>query len=372
MNDLKEIVLFILQALKKAWPYLAVSIPLSVAVNLSGAGEKVKGIIGKNPAISIVLATLFGALSPLCSCTVIPVIFGLLTAGVPLGPVMAFWIASPSMDPEIFFLSVTTLGWDLAIWRLASTFILSLAAGFTAHYLYKKGWFSDGILRQNPRLSQVGFLDLFKRKKPEVLSTATDCGCQGAAENAKAIEENSCCTTKPVEVETCCGSSSSKTDAPSCDSVDPSENGSCCNTSTQEEPLWKRIAKESWKSLIFVGKFLLIAYLLEALIVLYIPEIWIEKALGSGGASSIGLATLFGLPFYTTNLAALGILGGLLQKGMLPAAALAFLISGPTTTLPAMSAVFGIATPRVFRLYLAVSLMGAIGFGFIYLLLGGR
>jgi hypothetical protein len=32
-------------------------------------------------------------------------------SGVPLAPIMSSWIASPTMDPEIFTLSVGILGW---------------------------------------------------------------------------------------------------------------------------------------------------------------------------------------------------------------------------------------------------------------------
>ena len=161
INAVVEILSFMLASVKHAWPYLLLSIPVSVAVNVSGAGRRIRSVIGRNPVVSIILATLIGALSPLCACSVIPVIFSLLTAGVPLGPVMSFWIASPSMDPEIFFLSVSTLGWNLAVWRLASTFILSLSAGFITHTLESRGWFKDGILREEPMIKQWGLGMLF-------------------------------------------------------------------------------------------------------------------------------------------------------------------------------------------------------------------
>ena len=69
--------------------------------------------------MAIIAATVVGAVSPLCSCGVVPVIPALLAGGVPLAPVMSFWLASPSMDPEVFLLSVGSIGWELATWRLA-------------------------------------------------------------------------------------------------------------------------------------------------------------------------------------------------------------------------------------------------------------
>jgi uncharacterized membrane protein YraQ (UPF0718 family) len=49
-------------------------------------------------------------------------------------------------------------------------------------------------------------------------------------------------------------------------------------------------------------------------------------------------------------------------------AALAFLVPGPTTTIPAMAAVWGLVRRRVFALYVACALLGAIATGYVYTL----
>jgi uncharacterized membrane protein YraQ (UPF0718 family) len=54
---------------------------------------------------------------------------------------------------------------------------------------------------------------------------------------------------------------------------------------------------------------------------------------------------------------------------MNPAAALAFLIAGPTTTLPAMAAVWGLVRRRVFVLYVSLALVGAVVLGTVYALI---
>ncbi len=71
---------------------------------------------------------------------------------------------------------------------------------------------------------------------------------------------------------------------------------------------------------------------------------------------------------YTSSLAALPMIGGLLVQGMDPAAALAFLVAGPMTTIPAMSAVWGLVTRRIFALYVACALLGAMMAGYAYAL----
>jgi uncharacterized membrane protein YraQ (UPF0718 family) len=115
-NEIIRISNFIVEAFMHIWPYLVVTVPLAVAVQMSGASKFIKRAFGAKPMTAIVLATVVGAFSPFCSCGVIPVIASLLISGVPLAPVMSFWIASPSMDPEIFFLSVGMIGWELAVY----------------------------------------------------------------------------------------------------------------------------------------------------------------------------------------------------------------------------------------------------------------
>ena len=85
-----------------------------------------------------------------------------------------------------------------------------------------------------------------------------------------------------------------------------------------------------------VAKFMLLAFFLEALIELYVPSEWISRLLGPDNPWAIAAAAVIGVPVYTNNLAALAMVGGLLAQGMNPAAGLAFLIAGPTTTIPAI------------------------------------
>jgi uncharacterized membrane protein YraQ (UPF0718 family) len=120
------------------------------------------------------------------------------------------------------------------------------------------------------------------------------------------------------------------------------------------------VGKQSWR----LGRWLLLAFLLEALITRYISQSAIAGVLGEGNIFAVPLAALIGIPLYLSNLTALPIISGLLDQGMQPGAAIAFLIAGPVTTVPAMTAVYGIVNRRLFALYLAIGLLGAMVMGF--------
>ena len=115
-----------------------------------------------------------------------------------------------------------------------------------------------------------------------------------------------------------------------------------------------------------VIKFMVLAWLIGAIVKLYVPQEWITQILSSENPYAILTAAFLGVPVYTSNLAAMPLVGGLLALGMHPAAALAFLISGPITTLPAMSAVWGLVNRKVFGAYIGFALFGAVVLGYIY------
>ncbi len=374
MNDLMQILDIMYTSFIAVWPYLVLTIPLSAAVHVSGAAKHINLALRRKPMAAIFLAAAVGAFSPFCSCGIIPVIASLLIGGVPLAPIMSFWAASPSMDPEIFFLSVGMLGWDLAIWRLGATLVLSLAAGFTTHYLVKTGWFGENILKTSSRPAVKKMKDLiieaWMNAKLWLIenfqsNSNTDKVIMQAAGGVSSENVN------PAVFAASCGSCESPAAAPgaaadSCGSGCADSESCCAESKTMDRTFVQKILKETWEASFLVLKFMGLAFLVKALISLYIPDEWILSILGRNNVFSVIAATLIGIPFYTSNLTALPIISGFLEQGMDPGAALAFLIAGPVTTLPAMAAVWGIVNKRVFTIYLLIPLLSAIFFGYLY------
>ena len=93
--------------------------------------EKIKRFLSKpNQAISYVLGMVFGAMTPFCSCSTIPILAGLLNSKVPLGPAVSFLIASPLMNPLMIFMLWALLGWKVAIVYFIVLANFSILTGF--------------------------------------------------------------------------------------------------------------------------------------------------------------------------------------------------------------------------------------------------
>jgi hypothetical protein len=237
------------------------------------------------------------------------------------------------------------LGWKLAVWRLVSTFALSIIAGVITHFLVRSGYITTYLKPKKEKAVHPNFQTVVRTEFQKVKSVLAFQQNRQAELQFSGMAIN-CCVEK----------------------VDRQEQPTSCTCSKSvDEPTFRqKLMKESLKSVWMITKFMGLAFFLNALINLYVPQEWIGKLLNQQGLVSVVIAALVGVPVYTSNLTALPLVGGLLQLGLHPGAALAFLISGPLTTIPAMAAVYGITTQKVFGLYVAFSLFGSLFFGMLY------
>jgi uncharacterized membrane protein YraQ (UPF0718 family) len=287
---------------KSAWsvlPFFALSIGLAAYAKATGADNLIAKAFAGRAETMVVLASLVGALSPFCSCGVIPLIAALLASGVPLAPVMAFWLASPLMDPSMFAITTGVLGLEFALAKTVAAVAVGLLGGFGVLALQRAG-----VLVGPPLQDGVG-----------------NGGCGGSKiRNPKDVVWR------------------------------------YWQEPARREAFWSGARQNA----LFLGKWLLLAFALESLMLAYVPGDPIGRVVGDGGLLSIVGATLVGIPSYLNGNAALPLVGGLMDKGMAPGAAMAFLVGGGVTSIPAALAVWAIARRRVFAAYLAFSVAGAV------------
>lgn len=124
--------------------------------------------------------------------------------------------------------------------------------------------------------------------------------------------------------------------------------------------------REGIKTTLFLAKWLALAFVLESLMLAWLPADLVARSLGGTGLAPIGIATLVGVPAYLNGYAALPLVGGLIEQGMAPGAGLAFLVAGGVTSLPAAIAVWALVKRKVFFLYLGIALTGSFATGLLF------
>ena len=157
----------------------------------------------------------------------------------------------------------------------------------------------------------------------------------------------------------------------------PSKSSRCgCGPSPfQGKPKWKFWSDRERRNVfrvtvvenaLFLLKWLLIAYMFEALMIRYIPADTIAGILGGNGLLPIFLGAVFGAPAYLNGYAAVPLVDALLTQGMAAGAAMSFVVAGGVSSIPAAIAVWALVKPRVFVVYLGLAMVGALIAGVLW------
>ena len=255
-----------------------------------------KAFVGREVQM-IFLASVLGGLSPFCSCEVIPFIAALLAVGAPLSAVMAFWLASPLMDPAMFLITSGTLGYEFALGKTVAAVGIGLFGGTLTMLFAKTPVFVDPL-----------------KEKPAVGG--------------------------------CCGVEKPFSDKPVWNFWSDSDRRAVFKEATLENAA-------------FLLKWLALAYVIEAMMLRYIPAEWIAGVLGGDGVGTVFLGALVGAPAYLNGYAAVPLVDALLEQGMAQGAAMSFMIAGGVSCIPAAIAVWALVKPRVFAAYLGFAVTGA-------------
>ena len=296
---------FTLGALASIAPFLAFSVAIAATAKATGADQQIANVFKGRQAIMITAAALFGALSPFCSCGVIPIVAGLLAAGVPVAPVMAFWISSPLMSPEMFILTIGVFDLPFATARALAAVFMGLGAGFATQVLARRPAFAEPLKAgrgggggcQTPALAPASATVWAFWRQPERLKT---------------------------------------------------------------------FRSEALISGWFLFKWLTLAFIVESLMLAYLPADTVSEWLGSDHWWVVPASVAVGVPAYLNGYAAIPTVDALVNMGMGLGAALAFMVAGGVTSIPAAMAVFALVKRTVFLWYLALGLGGSLIVGFAY------
>lgn len=295
---------FALNALLHTLRYVVFAVLLLAYLKATGAETMVARAFEGREVRMIFLAAMFGGLAPFCSCEVIPFIAGLLALGAPLSAVMAFWLSSPLIDPPTLLITAAALGWPFAVGKALAAVGLGLFGGFAIKMARNWGVFASPL--------------------------------------------------KQKQATGCCGCGTPKMDA---------------------KPVWKfwteqervqTFRKEAVSNGVFLLKWLALAYVLEALLVHYVKAETIATLVGGEGILPIATAALVGMPAYLNSYVAPPLLAGLMTQGMSAGSAMAFMVAGAVSSIPAMAAVWSLVKPQVFAAYLGLGVSGAILAGLLF------
>ncbi|MGS2743994.1 permease [Halomonas sp. LS-001] len=262
---------FFIEDTTKIFALLIVMIYAIALVRASLNLERVRHYIQqKNRFIGYGLGSGFGAITPFCSCSSIPLFLGFTSAGIPLGITMAFLFTSPIINEVAVIMLWSLLGWEFTLVYVVIGMAVGIGGGMILDALRGERWLKD-----------------FAAK-----------AYQQAAENPA--------NDQPLP------------EQPKLTLKDRHEFA-------RDE--LKEIVGRIWKWVIIgVG--------LGAALHGFVPDGWFAEHLGSGQWWNVPVAVLAGLPLYSNATAVIPVMESLILKGLPIGTTLAFCMSTVAASFP--------------------------------------
>lgn len=293
--------LFAFASLLEILPVLLLGVVLTAGIAASGSTALIAAAFEGRQARMILLASLAGALTPVCGASVLPLVAGLLAARVPLAPIMAFWLSSPVTDPGMLAVTAATLGWPFALAKTGAAFGVGLLGGGVTLLITRSG-----------RL-------------------------QAPARGGGAVARMA---------ERACGACAA--------------DGSVAWRFWREPARRRLFGRTAWDSARLILVWLSLAFLAEFFLQRHLPAEAVAGLVGGDSPWAVPVATLVGAPIYLDGYAALPLVRGLIEAGMGQGAAMAFLVSGGVISAWAAIPVFALVRTPVFLCYVGLALAGAL------------
>ena len=285
-------------------PLVVPGIFLAAWIVASGADARIAQVFEHRTYRALIAAAAIGAITPVCGVTVLPLMAGLLAAGVPLAPIMAFWLSSPITDPAMLATTAATLGMSFALGKTIAAFALGVFGGVTTALFARRPWLADA-LRDNGMTSRL---------------TAQRCGGNDTfradiwndPDRRSAFRRQFLATTRLILI--------------------------CLFPA-------------------FAAEYVLNTALTPGSLTGYV---------GENSWYAIPAAVLVGAPAYIDGYAALPLTRGLIDHGMSQGAAMAFLVSGGVVSIWGALAIFPVLKLKPFLLFLALAITGSLATGYVF------
>ncbi len=93
-------------------------------------------------------AAAFGALTPFCSCSSVPLFLGFVKARFPIGVAFAFLITSPLVNEVAVVLIGVSFGWKVAVGYAVSGILMGVVGGLVLSAVHAERWLVPGAMEK--------------------------------------------------------------------------------------------------------------------------------------------------------------------------------------------------------------------------------
>jgi len=120
--------------------------------------DKIKEWLIQRKGMGNFYAAIFGAVTPFCSCSSIPIFLSFLKAGIPLGATFSFLITSPLINEYLVALMIGFFGWKITAAYVVSGIVIGVVSGIILGKMNLEKYIVADMLNTAPENNQsIGF-----------------------------------------------------------------------------------------------------------------------------------------------------------------------------------------------------------------------
>jgi uncharacterized protein len=140
--------------------------------------DKIRNFLSRNKlyGLEYLLASTFGAITPFCSCSSVPLFMGFVKGGIPLGVTFAFLITSPLVNEVAIALFIGMFGLKATIVYVSSGIILGMIGGLVLGKLklekYLTAWVQNILNNAHTEAELEEEKRTLLRRMPEIFKEA--------------------------------------------------------------------------------------------------------------------------------------------------------------------------------------------------------
>lgn len=356
--------------LVELFQYWVIGMLIAAALVVFVPWESVKKKMGYGGFGSNFVAATAGAVVPICSCGIVPVLAGMVEAGIPLGPTLAFLIAAPMLNVPAVFITSAVLGWPLAIGRILGTLFIALSVGGIFSVLQRR----ERLLRRFVKLTATpnlsADLQQFAFKVGIALSgnPAGNPGRFSTQQLAPGEEEKLFLLGEAGIIDR---DKNGLWHLPQISNADAHATGACFVLPTAETNVNLRqkvvkMLRTAWDLFLQLNYYLILAVLIAGAIKVLIPTNLVVNLVGGEKLNSVLISAFVAVLAYVCTYVEVPTALALIQKGMGGGATLAYLLGGPGLSLPSIAMLSGVFTLRTLIIYVGASFVGCVIAGYVF------
>jgi len=139
MDRLLQLNTIFISIVIEAIPFIVIGAFVSALIEVFVSENTIIRIMPKNRILSVITASLIGALFPGCECGIVPITARLIKKGLPHYSAISFMLAAPIINPIVLFATFIAFGdsWTMVWYRAGLAIGVSIVVGIVLSFVVK-------------------------------------------------------------------------------------------------------------------------------------------------------------------------------------------------------------------------------------------